>query len=141
MWNTNDKIGDEEVESNSYRNSSSVSSTQQTFIGPSVTIKGEINSSDDILVEGKIEGSINLEKNKLVVGKSGVIDASLTAKEVKIEGKVDGDITSSDLVMIDQSGRATGTIKAKRVVLKDGCRFKGTIDMDMDSSTTSTTSK
>jgi hypothetical protein len=45
MWNTNDKIGDEEVESNSYLNSSSVSSTQQTFIGPSVTIKGEINSS------------------------------------------------------------------------------------------------
>ena len=100
------------------------------MIGPSITIKGEISGDEDLLVQGKVEGSINLKGNVLSVGESGQVQADIQAQVVKIEGKVTGDITGDEKVVISKSGNVRGNIVAPRVTLEDGANFKGSIDMD-----------
>jgi cytoskeletal protein CcmA (bactofilin family) len=115
--------------------SSSVSATpanarSAAMIGPSITIKGEISGDEDLLVQGNVEGSIKLKGKALSVGESGQVKADIQAQEVKIEGKVTGDITCVEKVVISKSGNVHGNIVAPRVTLEDGAIFKGSIDMD-----------
>jgi cytoskeletal protein CcmA (bactofilin family) len=97
-----------------------------------VVIRGEISAEENLLVQGTVEGSINIKNNTLKVGREGTVNATIDAKTVHVEGRVDGDMESSELVMIHDTGRMTGNIKANRIVLKDGCRFRGHIEMDME---------
>ncbi len=103
-----------------------------TVIGSSVVLNGEMSAAEDILVQGQVEGKVNLKNNTFTVGKEGKVKATIDAKKIDVQGRVDGDMNSSDLVMIHETGRATGNIVANRVVLKDGCRFRGSIEMDME---------
>ena len=140
MWGKNDNEEEFEVstkvkESKSVEKNSYLGKTdEQAFIGSTVVIKGEVTAAEDLLVEGSIEGSVHIKNNKLKVGKNGSVSATIEAKTVHVEGRVDGDMDSSELVTIHESGRMTGNIKANRIVLKDGCRFRGHIEMDMDDS-------
>ena len=74
------------------------------MIGPSITIKGEISGDEDLLVQGNVEGSIKLKDKALSVGESGQVKADIQAQEVKIEGKVTGDIIGVENVVISKSG-------------------------------------
>lgn len=100
------------------------------MIGPSITIKGEVSGDEDLLIQGKVEGTINLNDNELSVGESGKVQADIKAKIIKIEGEVTGDITGNEKVVISKSGNVRGNIVAPRVTLEDGAIFKGSIDMD-----------
>jgi cytoskeletal protein CcmA (bactofilin family) len=100
------------------------------MIGPSIVIKGEVTGSEDLLIQGKVEGNINLNGNQVSVGESGEVSANIQAKVIKIDGKVTGDITANEKVIISRSGHVHGNIVAPRVTLEDGAIFKGSIDMD-----------
>jgi cytoskeletal protein CcmA (bactofilin family) len=115
--------------------SSSIPATPATarstaMIGPSITIKGEVTGDEDLLIQGKVEGSINLNDYEVSVGQSGKVSADIRAKTIKIEGEVNGDITGNENVVISKSGNVRGNIVAPRVTLEDGAVFKGSIDMD-----------
>jgi cytoskeletal protein CcmA (bactofilin family) len=100
------------------------------MIGSSITIKGEVTGEEDLLIHGRVEGTINLSGNQVSVGESGQVCADIHAKVVKIDGKVTGDITGIEKVVISKSGNVHGNIVAPRVTLEDGAIFKGSIDMD-----------
>jgi cytoskeletal protein CcmA (bactofilin family) len=102
----------------------------QAVIGATVKIKGEVVSDEDIAVEGLIEGSIVLKNNELLVGSSGRVHADVIAKSIKVDGELHGDVEVSDRIVISSSGSMRGNIQAPRVILEDGAKFKGSIDMD-----------
>mgnify|MGYP003572643406 FL=1 len=100
------------------------------MIGPSIVIKGTISGDEDLLVHGRVEGTIDLGGQEVAVGQSGRVTADITAKVIKVDGEVTGDITGNEKVVISKSGNVRGNIVAPRVTLEDGAVFKGSIDMD-----------
>jgi len=113
----------------------------KAMIGAKVKISGDIESSEDLLIEGEVNGTINLKDNELVVGNSGRLQADISAKTVRIEGEVQGDITGTERVIICASGNVQGNLTAPRVILEDGGRFKGSIDMGTAVKTNAAASK
>lgn len=119
------------VTSSSLFNSTSTNSTRtRAMIGSTITIKGEVTGDEDLVVDGTVEGNIQLGAHELQVGKSGKVNANITAKVVKIQGEVRGDITGKEKVILSNTGNVRGNIIAPRVTLEDGAIFKGSIDMD-----------
>ncbi|MFT6956699.1 MAG: cytoskeletal protein CcmA (bactofilin family) [Halieaceae bacterium] len=100
------------------------------MIGPSIVIKGTVSGDEDLIIQGKVEGTIDLRDNEVSVGQSGKVNADVNAKVVKVDGEVSGDITGGEKVVISKSGNVQGNIVAPRVTLEDGAIFKGSIDMD-----------
>lgn len=106
-------------------------------IGPSIQISGDVTGNEDVIIEGRVEGTISLNENVLTVGKEGQINATVNARAVFVEGKVEGDLKGDEQVVVQRSGNVRGNIVAPRVTLEDGCKFKGSIDMDVEPSTAS----
>ena len=98
-------------------------------IGKSVLIKGELSGSEDLFIDGQVEGTIELREHNLSVGPNGQVLANVNAKEVIILGSVKGDILAADRVEIKKSGSLRGDLVAARVVIEDGAYFKGSIDI------------
>lgn len=99
-------------------------------IGQSVQIKGELTGNEDLTIEGKIDGKIVLKDHNLTIGANGRITAEIQAKTILVIGEVIGNIIADDKVEIAPNGSMKGDIVAPRVVLADGARFKGSIDME-----------
>ncbi len=100
------------------------------MIGPTIKIKGDISGDENLVIEGKVEGTVNLKGHDLSVGQSGVVQADIAASIVRIDGEVTGDISGAEKVVVSMNGRVKGNIVAPRVTLEDGAKFKGSIDMD-----------
>lgn len=100
------------------------------MIGSTVKIKGEVQSEEDLVVDGLIEGTVLLKNNELVVGSSGRVHADVKAKSVKVDGELHGDVDAGERIVITANGVMRGNIQAPRVILEDGSKFKGSIDMD-----------
>ena len=98
-------------------------------IGKSVLIKGELTGSEDLTIEGQVEGKIELRQNVLTIGPNGRISAQIFAKAVIIQGEVHGNITASERVDIRDNGSVEGDLTAPRVAIADGAHFRGGIDM------------
>ena len=98
-------------------------------IGPGIVIEGDISGSDNLVIEGKVKGRIHLVANEVTVGQSGEINANVTAKVIRIAGKVNGDLAAKEKLIINSSGNVRGNIVAPRMMLEDGAIFKGSIDM------------
>ena len=103
-------------------------------IGPSIQISGDVTGNEDVRIEGRVEGTVNLSDNVLTVGKEGQLNATVTARSIFVEGKVEGDLKSEEQIVVQSSGNVRGNIVAPRVTLEDGCKFKGSIDMDVEPS-------
>ncbi|MCA8967399.1 MAG: polymer-forming cytoskeletal protein [Planctomycetes bacterium] len=99
-------------------------------IGPSIHINGDLSGEEDLVVQGRVEGTITLKQNTLRVGKEGHVSATVRARVIDVEGRVEGDMNGEEQVVLHKSAQVTGNISAPRVTLEDGCRFKGSIDMD-----------
>ena len=108
------------------------SRTDVAHIGKSVVVKGELSGSEDLYVDGEVEGSIELHDHNLTVGPNGRIRANVNAKEVVIHGRVDGNITGTDRVELRKSAVLAGDIATQRIVIEDGAYFKGGIDIRKD---------
>jgi cytoskeletal protein CcmA (bactofilin family) len=98
-------------------------------IGKSVVIKGELTGSEDLTIEGHVEGKIELRQNVLTIGPNGKINAQVFAKSVIILGEVTGNVTASEKVDLRDNGSVDGDIAAPRVAIAEGAHFRGSIDM------------
>ena len=98
-------------------------------IGKSVIIKGELSGSEDLTIEGQVEGKIELRQNVLTIGANGKIKAQVFAKAVIILGEVVGNVTATEKVDIRDNGSVDGDITSPRVAIAEGAHFRGSIDM------------
>ena len=114
------------------------SQADPAIIGTALLVSGELSGDEDVVVAGRFQGKISLPKNSLMVSKGGHVEADVSANAVQIEGRVAGDIRCADKVVITATGQMEGTIVAPRVILIDGAKFKGSIDMDPPAETKKT---
>jgi len=98
-------------------------------IGKSVVIKGELSGSEDLTIEGHVEGRIELRDNVLTIGPNGKIRAEVFAKSVIVLGEVSGNVTASEKVDIRDNGSVDGDIASPRVAIAEGAHFRGSVDM------------
>jgi cytoskeletal protein CcmA (bactofilin family) len=98
-------------------------------IGKSVVIKGELSASEDLTIEGQVEGKVELKQNTLTIGPNGRIKASVFAKAVIVQGEVTGNINASEKIDIRDAGSVDGDLASPRVAIADGAHFRGSIDM------------
>jgi cytoskeletal protein CcmA (bactofilin family) len=101
----------------------------QATIGKSLVIKGEVTGSESLYIDGRVEGSISLAGNRVTIGRNGVVNANITAREIVVLGKLRGNLTASDRVDIRSDGSLTGDVVAARISIEDGAFFKGGIDI------------
>ena len=104
-------------------------------IGQSVQIKGELKGNEDLTIEGQVDGKILVKDHNLTIGANGRITAEVHAKTVVVVGEVIGNITADDKIELAPSGSVQGDLRAPRVAIADGARFKGSIDMDSKGAT------
>src|SRR3990172_8158278 len=97
-------------------------------IGRGLLIKGELHGEEDLIIEGRVEGEISLKKH-LLIESTGIILADIQTENITIKGEMRGNMTATDKVEIHASARVVGDITAPRIVIEDGARFKGRIDM------------
>ena len=98
-------------------------------IGKSVTIKGQIFSREDLIVDGEIEGAIELNEHRLTVGPNGRVRAGVKAREIVVLGTIDGNVEALDKIDIRKDAKLVGDIKTARIIIEDGAYFKGSIDI------------
>lgn len=107
----------------------SVASGERSTIGKGVVIKGQILGSESLLIEGRVEGSIELPESLVTVGTNGQIVADVSAREIVVRGKVNGNLTATERVEVRNEGQLTGDVAAPRVSIEEGAFFKGGIDI------------
>ena len=107
-------------------------SSGQAVIGRSITIKGEVTGDEDLVIEGRVDGSVDLQQHAVTVGPEGQVKANLSGRIVTVEGRVEGNVTADDQVVLRRSSWVKGDIRAPRVVLDDGAHFRGGIFMGED---------
>ena len=100
-----------------------------SVIGPTLVFKGELSADEDLVIEGRIEGTIAHHKKHLTIGKQGRVKANIHASSVIVEGKLVGDIHSEGVVSLARGADVEGDIFCGRIVMEDGARFVGRIDM------------
>jgi cytoskeletal protein CcmA (bactofilin family) len=100
-----------------------------------VVIKGELSGSEDLTIEGNVEGKIELRDNTLTIGPNGKIRAEVFAKQVIVLGEVTGNVTASEKVDIRDNGSVDGDVTSPRVAIAEGAHFRGAIDMQQKSGT------
>lgn len=112
---------------------SPASATGKTIIGKQVAIEGGIQGSEDLVIEGTVKGSIELEKFHLTVGPKGKVEAEIRAGNVTVSGRLKGNIAALDRVDITKDADFIGEIKAKRISVEDGAYLKAVIEVERES--------
>jgi len=102
---------------------------ERATIGRSITINGQVSGDEDLLIQGRVEGSVNLKQHSVTVGPEGEIKANIAGRVITVEGRVEGDLIAQEQIILRGSAIVQGNIAAPRVVLEDGARFRGGVDM------------
>jgi cytoskeletal protein CcmA (bactofilin family) len=105
------------------------SAKEQALIGSSIKIKGSLSGGEDLLVEGKIDGKIELDQHNVTIGTNGRIKADIHGRSIVVMGDVKGNLYGSEQIILRKSSKVRGNLFATRVSLEDGSDFKGSIDM------------
>ena len=108
---------------------------QTAILGTSIHIKGELTGNEDLTIDGKVEGKIELKQHHLTIGPGGNITADIHAKRITIQGEVRGNVTAQDVVEIQTGGKLRGDIITPRITISDGAFFKGNVEMEDTRST------
>jgi len=107
-------------------------------LGSSLHVKGEITGNEDLLIDGSVEGLIQLDERKLTVGANAKITADVIAREVVVYGTVKGNVRAKDKIEIKKDGSVNGDLTTARIMIEDGAYFKGSIEIDKSSEKEST---
>ena len=99
-----------------------------SILGPTIQFKGELSADEDLIIQGKVEGSI-IHKQRLTIGREGSVHASVDAQSVVIEGAMEGDVRAEKSVAVKETARMTGNISAPSVTILQGANFNGSVDM------------
>lgn len=102
----------------------------KAVIGASIQVDGTMRGNEDLLIEGKVKGTVELKKNSVTIGSSGEVKADVYAHTIYVDGRMDGNLVASERIVVRKSAEIRGSITAPRVSLEDGARFNGSIDMD-----------
>ena len=105
---------------------------EMTRIGKSVVIKGELSCSEDLYIDGQVEGTIDPKGNRLIIGPNGSVKANISARAVIVQGKLEGTIHASDRVDLKQSATVVGDITTQRISIDEGAQFKGSINIQKE---------
>jgi len=103
---------------------------ERATIGPGISIQGEVRGDEDLLIQGRVDGTLELGEQSVTVGSQGHVQADIKARVIEVHGRVKGDLKAKERVIVRASAKVTGGIGAPRVQLEDGCRYKGAIEMD-----------
>jgi cytoskeletal protein CcmA (bactofilin family) len=124
--------GDRHETSHDTRRTSMAQTTAHTpaMIGQSIHIKGELTGNEDLIIDGVVEGRIDLKEHHLTIGKNGRIKADLQAKTITIIGEVLGHVTAEDKVELGETAKLQGNIVTPRLAIADGALFKGSVEMN-----------
>jgi cytoskeletal protein CcmA (bactofilin family) len=135
MWKKEDGPSVPDTNDNSPRTAGprTANATGRAVIGPSISIKGDVTGSEDLLIQGKVDGSVTLDHHAVGVGSEGRVNANIIGRIITIEGRVEGDLTAEEQIILRGSAQVHGDIKAPRVVLEDGATFRGLVDMGASS--------
>ncbi len=106
--------------------------TNVANIGKSLHINGELSGDEDLTVEGAVEGKITLNGHSVTIGQNGRVTGEIRAKSVVVAGQMKGNITADERTEVAATGHVLGDVRAPRVCVADGARFKGSIDMDLE---------
>jgi len=98
-------------------------------IGKAVMVKGQIFSREDLVIDGEVEGTVELHEHKLTVGPNGKVAAGVKAREIVVLGSIHGNVEAADKIDIRKDAKLVGDIKTARIVIEDGAYFKGSIDI------------
>jgi cytoskeletal protein CcmA (bactofilin family) len=98
-------------------------------IGKSITIKGDLNGNEDLVIEGNVEGKVELPDNQLTVGANGAVKAEISAKSVVVVGRVTGNVRGTDRIEIQATGVVQGDVSAPKLVVAEGAVLNGSIQM------------
>jgi cytoskeletal protein CcmA (bactofilin family) len=109
-----------------------VAHERMTFIGKSLVIKGELSCSEELYVDGEVEGVIDPKGNRLTIGPNGRVKANVCAKAVIVHGRLEGNIQVTDRVDLKQSAVVTGDIAAQRISIDEGAYFKGRVNINVE---------
>ncbi len=104
-------------------------SNKMGYIGESIIVKGELSGNEDLTVDGKVEGKIELKDHNLTIGAAGKVLAEICAKTVTVTGEVNGNVVADEKIEITSTGKVKGDLVAPRVTIADGAQFKGSVDM------------
>ena len=102
-----------------------------TTLGKAIRIKGEVHGEEDLVIEGRVEGTIALRDNHLTLERSALVEAHVEVKNVTIKGEMYGNTLASDKVEITSEAKVKGDVKAPRVVMQEGAKFRGAVDMEV----------
>ena len=105
---------------------------EYAHIGKSVKIKGELSGSEDLYVDGQVEGTINLLENSLTVGPNGILKADIHSKGIVVQGKVEGNIEALERAELTKSAIVVGDVATQRMVVEEGAYLKGKVDMQKE---------
>lgn len=123
------------------REISSMSSPTRTFepepatrggsaaLGKNVTVKGQIFAREDLTIDGEVEGTVECHEHRLTIGPNARVQAGLKAREIIIQGSIQGNVDATDKIDIKKEAKLVGDIKTSRIVIEDGAYFKGSIDI------------
>jgi cytoskeletal protein CcmA (bactofilin family) len=114
-------------------------SGEPAHLGKSLVIKGDVSGSEDLYLDGQVEGTIDLKGNRLTIGPNGRVKANLSARSAVIHGKLEGNISATDRVDLKQSAVVTGDIVTQRIAIDEGAFFKGGVDISRGTSLHSAT--
>jgi cytoskeletal protein CcmA (bactofilin family) len=103
----------------------------RTIMGPTLEIEGEIEGDEDLVIQGRVKGKI-VSRKSLTIDESGRVEATVSTKNLAVSGMVVGNVEASDRVEVMKEGKMIGDIKAPRVIIADGAKFKGHIEMGVD---------
>ena len=101
-------------------------------IGKSVVVKGELSGSEDLYLDGEVEGSVELRDHSLIIGPHGRVRANVHARDIVVHGKVEGNCRGTERVELKKSAVLMGDISTQRIVIEDGAFFKGSIDIQKE---------
>ena len=107
-----------------------IPSGKTAFVGKTLQFDGNIKGDENLVIEGTVEGTIILNNAEVNVAKRGMVRRDIMARTILIKGEVRGEMRGNEIVEIAPSGVVHGDIRAPRVLLQDGCQFKGLVDMD-----------
>jgi len=103
--------------------------SERAVIGRSISIRGDVTGDEDLLIQGQVEGSVDLDLHAVTVGAEGRVKANITGRVITVEGEVEGDLNAQEQITLRSTARVNGDITAPRVVLDDGASFRGLVDM------------
>jgi len=103
---------------------------EPAVIGASISILGDVSGGEDLTILGKVEGKIDLLQHSVTIGQSGHVKADIHAKFLSVAGEVHGNLVASEQIVIRKTATMLGNLSAPRVGLEDGCRFRGSVEME-----------